>query len=366
MSKLYLVTFTPLGRFFFGSSDSWGESFYAKSLRFPTQTTILGCLRRTLLKQNNMLDSALRYPLKDSDYESLTGTSPAKGLDEPDTELGLLKKLSPVFVVKMKQDRKAVDEILFPLPADVYKKDDCKLQIVEYDEVEGAVTSINKMLAYKKKSQGKTYPVEILGNKDAWDAYINSEEIDYRKEYEIDKIIIPSSQPGIRRNDRKKIEGDFYRKKDFMLAEGYRFGIIINAEEKLEDKLNDEFVFLGGEQSKFWMDIAELTENLKTLFPQSFQKFFDSYNPENEQFLSKAKKVVLMSHLLAGNYPDGVSHSIINNMETIRSLNESGHKTYSFRAIPAGSVFYPNGNFSFQNNYKFATKIGYNFFIEVN
>ncbi len=367
MDKFYLITFTPLGRFYFGSSNSWGESFYATSLKFPTQTTILGCLRRSMLKQNDLLDDSGRYPKKNDNglIQSLTGKSKAKGLDETELDLGIIKKLSPVFVTQSNSNGD-IENFLFPLPVDVYKKDECKLSIIEYKKVYGAKTSRNNSFAYKKITEGKTHSVEILGNIDAWDAYINSREIDYKKEYETDKIIIPTSQPGIARENRNKKEGDFYRKKDFMLAEGYRFGIIIDADEKLENKLNCGFVFLGGEQSKFWMDVAELTENLKTIFPQPFQKFFDSYNPGNKQFLSNAKKVVLMSHLLANKYPEGVDHFIINNMETIRSLNESGHKTYSFRAIPAGSVFYPNGNFSFQNNYKFASKIGYNFFIEVN
>ncbi|MEW6654461.1 MAG: CRISPR-associated protein Cmr3, partial [Bacteroidota bacterium] len=60
MNKFYLITFTPLGRFYFGSANSWGESFYATSLKFPTQTTILGCLRRTMLKQKGLLDNSGR------------------------------------------------------------------------------------------------------------------------------------------------------------------------------------------------------------------------------------------------------------------------------------------------------------------
>jgi len=364
MSNYYLITFTPLGRFFFGSSDSWGESFYAKSLKYPTQTTLLGCLRRTLLKQNSMLDNQLRYPKEGSGFKELTGTSPAKGFDEDDLNLGIIKKISPVFITKLKNNE--IDEILFPLPSDVYKDNECKLRIVKHVKNDGAVTSRGGEGGYKKVTEGKTYPAEILWNKEAWDTYSRSGEMDYNKVYEIDRIIIPTNQPGIAREERNKKEGEFYRKKDYMLADNCAFGIVIEAENNLNEKLKDDFVFLGGEQSKFILKVSKLEEVIQNKFPAGFEKFFNSYNPAEDKLTSSAMKVVFLSHLINDGVLTNVEHSVIQKMETIRSLNQSGHKTYSFRAIPSGSVLYTNGNFSFTNNYKFATKIGYNFFIEVN
>ncbi len=364
MSDYYIITFTPLSRFFFGSSDSWGESFYAKSLRFPTQTTILGCLRRILLKQNNMLDVNMRYPKKDTNYKDLTGTSPAKGFDEVDLNLGIINKVSPVFISKLKNNE--IDEILFSLPSDVYKSDDGKLRIVKYKKDDTVTTSRSNDFSYKKVTAGKTYPAEILGNKETWELYSNSREINYNPEYEMDKIIIPTDQPGIAREDRNKKKGEFYRKKDFMLADGYSFGVVVEAEVEIISRLKRDLVFVGGEQSKFIIEISEINEDTKQKFPTGFSKFFISNEPIPNKLSSTAKKIVFLSHLINNVKPIGIEHSIIEKMESIRSLNESGHKTYSFRAVPSGSVFYTNKNFSMTNNYKFPTKIGYNFFIEFN
>jgi CRISPR/Cas system CMR-associated protein Cmr3 (group 5 of RAMP superfamily) len=56
MSVPYLITFKPYGRFYFGTSQSFGEGFYAMSSMFPTQTTILGAIRATILSQHDLLD----------------------------------------------------------------------------------------------------------------------------------------------------------------------------------------------------------------------------------------------------------------------------------------------------------------------
>jgi len=368
MDKFYLITFTPLGRFFFGSSDSWGESFYAKSLKFPTQTTILGCIRRTLLKQNDKLDNTLRYPKEGSDFEELTGTSPAKGFDEGDLNMGLIKKLSPTFITKLKENEKEIDEILFPLPSDIYHDNinECKLQTVKYEKKGEVISSRGNVPGYKKLTEGKTYPAEILGNKEIWSAYFKSKAMDYNSDYEIDKIIISTSQPGIARENRNKQEGEFYRKKDFMLTAGYCFGVVVEADKSFTDKLKDDFVFLGGEQSKFQLKVSQLDKTVQEKFPAGFEKFFNSYDPAVDNISTNAEKIVFLSHFIQNDKPVGIEHSAIEKMETIRSLNESGHKTYSFRVIPAGSVIYADGNFSFNNVYKFASKIGYNFFIEIN
>ena len=361
MNDFYLITFTPLGRFYFGSSNSWGESFYASSLMFPTQTTILGCLRRTLLKQNGLLDG--RYPRKGSGFETITGKSPANGFDEKELDIGIIKKLSPVFIIKHNPEK--TEEILFPLPADVYKSEN-KIRTIQYEKNINASTNRDSAFAFKKIYEGKTYLAQILGNKNFWDKYIKGEVEDYDSGYDFEKIILPSDQPGIAREGRNKIDEAFYRKKDFIMADGFSFGIIAETDEKIVDKLKDDFVFMGGEQSKFLLRVLTVDESVKQKFPSGFEKFFNSYNPKDSMVTTSQKKLVLLSHLFYEGLLGGIEHSVIENMETIRSLNESGHKTYSFRVIPAGSVIYTDGNFSFNNIYKFASKIGYNFFIEIN
>lgn len=365
MGNYYLITFTPLGRFFFGSSQSWGESFYAKSLEFPTQTTILGSLRRTLLKQNNLLDDKLRYPINpvSEDVKKLTGTSPAKGFDENDLNLGIINKLSPVFVTRFEKEN--IIEAFLPVPLDVFISDS-KLKIIQYKKDDNAVFSRDDKYAYKKITEGKTYSARVLGNKQYWDDYMDSKEVNYNSSLDIEKIIKPTSQPGIARENRNKIDKEFYRKKDFMMKEGYVFGVIVEFTDGIDNKLKNDFVFLGGEQSKFEMKITKVEDTVKSYLPKPIEKFFNGYDPIVDDFRSSAEKIVFISHLFSEGKLPCIKHSVMNNMGTIRSLNETGHKTQSFRVIPSGSVFYIDNNFTLKNDFRFASKIGYNYFIEVN
>ena len=79
MSTPYLIRFTPVNRFFFGSSHSFAEGFYVESMKYPQPTTILGCLRNTILIQEGIVkdDGTGRHipDIDNSDAKELTGTS---------------------------------------------------------------------------------------------------------------------------------------------------------------------------------------------------------------------------------------------------------------------------------------------------
>jgi CRISPR-associated protein Cmr3 len=120
MSRPYLITFKPLGFYFFGSYLSFKEGFFVVSNRFPQQTAILGCLRSTLLKKNDLLDE-YNYPDFKNNTErihALTGTSKMNGLDEADDNFGVINKISPVFLVK-NNDKDVASDFLFQAPWDV-------------------------------------------------------------------------------------------------------------------------------------------------------------------------------------------------------------------------------------------------------
>jgi CRISPR type III-B/RAMP module-associated protein Cmr3 len=133
MSIPYLIKFKPYGRFYFGTPQSFGESFYAISSMFPTQTTILGTLRAAILQQNDLLDLEKRKPkLNDSkdipdEVKQLTGTSKIVDLFDEDDNLGKILKISPVFIVRQGKGSECVEDFLLPVPSDV---------IFDYDEVE--------------------------------------------------------------------------------------------------------------------------------------------------------------------------------------------------------------------------------------
>ena len=49
----YLITLTPVGMFFFGGEETFGDgtndNYFARSNSFPQQTTLLGMLRKEVL-----------------------------------------------------------------------------------------------------------------------------------------------------------------------------------------------------------------------------------------------------------------------------------------------------------------------------
>jgi hypothetical protein len=140
MSIPHLITFKPAGKFYFGTSQSFGESFFATSLMFPPQTTILGTLRASILEKKDKLNLETRLPsdLNDGELKELTGTSPMKGIDDLDDNFGKILKISPVFIVRQKRESECPEDFLLPVPADVFLNEDGKLNLVEFKPEENS------------------------------------------------------------------------------------------------------------------------------------------------------------------------------------------------------------------------------------
>lgn len=117
MSKTYLITLTPTGKFFFGgdmkfivnNKETQNTSYIIQSNKFPQQTSLLGMLRFLILRNNpemfnakeqKILDSAKKRinDKEDSPVEELIGkTSFYKGKTDG---YGKIKKLYPCFILK--------------------------------------------------------------------------------------------------------------------------------------------------------------------------------------------------------------------------------------------------------------------------
>lgn len=370
----YLITFKPAGRFYFGTSQSFGEGFYAVSSMFPSQTTILGAIRATILEQskNNLFDLEKRLPLKGKETEisALTGTSKMTGIDDADNNFGKIKKLSPVFLVKQKTGSSCADDFLFPAPSDVFYDND-ELKRIEFkpDKNIKVLSREAKHHSYHYEKRIKEHNAEYLGGIQFWDEYKNKKKLTLHKSYLSESIFIHDSQPGIARENRNKKEEYFYTKKDFRLAKEYSFGVIVHFSE--ENVIADTDVFMGGEHSLFKLKAAKLPLTLSHIFKDHpiinrfmDEKDFGDYNGEKDVSFNN-EKLVLISQFVGkeSSLPD-LEFAMINEMQVPRSLSSRKSKSDSFRVIPAGSILFTGDKLKKSNTYSIPSKIGYNFAIK--
>ncbi len=372
MSIPYLITFTPAGRFYFGTSQSLGDGFYAASSMFPSQTTILGTIRATILEQKNLLDLNKRIPLvgKEREVNALTGTSKMIGIDDTDDNLGTILKLSPVFIVKQKESSDCPDDFLFPVPADVFRIEG--LKVIEFPPEKNTKIfsrGTEHDLSFHFDRRIKDPQADYLGGIQFWQDYRDKTELTFYKHYLNENIFIPVSQPGIARAERQTREEYYYSKKDFRLAKEYSFGVIAHFSE--ENVLEDGEVFMGGERSLFKMRLIKLPLSPSYVYSEhpvikrflNEKDYYGDFDGSKKVSFNK-EKLVLFSPFVGDGLLEDLEFALINELYAPRSLNSRKSKSDSFRTIPAGSILFPDKELKKITCFPVSSKIGYNFAIK--
>lgn len=399
MAYPFLITFKPVDYFYFGSLTTFGEGFVADSMTMPTQQTVLGCLRRTILAKHGLLDENKQFPSKAPEdkekYEKLTGTFNMKCLTPDKKEaddLGIIEKLSPVFIARKRKTDNCFFDFLLPVPADTFyvydeKKNIKKLKVMApNDKLENIVYNTNgRKFPYACKLEKTKEPsAGYLGGIDFWEAYekngIGSNEINqYSKGYRSDEIFVPRYQPGIARKERQTVDKAFYYKSHYKMADEFMFAAVVFLSEK--DKLEDDYVFLGGERSCFKMELYELQEckNAGEIANKHGRVF--SGHPVIRRFLleddfgdfyngsitgNRDAKLVLISPMIALDAVTNINFALIDYCVYMKMMQYEGLKTDTYAMLPAGSVLYPDKSFKTETLYEIQKKIGYNFIINMN
>jgi len=396
MSVPYLVTFKPLERFYFGTPQSFGESFYAISSMFPTQTTILGVIRTAILEQNSLLDLKTKKPMQDrpgnllEKVVDLTGTAKADDLFSEDSNLGKIIKISPVFLVRQNEKNECPEDFLFQVPNDIiyefdkYEKEDDGspkvkglklLEFLKTNDVKVYSRNTDLETTFSLGKKIKDYTADYLGGIGFWQSYqeYNShKKLKFNSCYQTNKVFIRDSQPGIARENRKTKEAHYYIKNDYRLKDDFSFGVIVHFSE--EGLLRDDEVFMGGEKSLFRMKVKNIKEDtylikehpiIKRLIKEN--DFGDFDGSEDKTFTQS--KLVAFSNFISqrANFV-GLEFALINDMYIHRNIWER-NKTDSYSAIPYGSILFVDGMLSLDNKnnpnglYK---KIGFNYLISFN
>ena len=366
MAKPYLITFTPISRFFFGSSYSLGEGFYAESMKLPQQTTILGCIRTIILLQKGLVDPKNKnFPnINSEEAKKLTGTSKIRSFDDPDDNFGIIEKISPVFIVKRRSEE--IEDFLFQIPKNVVLEDG-NLKQFGYIKQQGLSYYSKRKFEHiiLSERKPKTGVPDYFGGREFWFSYINNKIVPYKREFESNSIFISRMNIGI----KKMTEGAFYTKIDYTLKRNFSFGVIVWFSEP---DIENDIVVLGGERSTFKMEIFKIEDSFKS-HPVvreivegecDFTKILST--------ISSPSKLIALSPIILDEesfdeFEGMVGHMIVNGIHSTRIMDRiKGVKSQAIRMIPAGSVFYVEKGIRLKNEWTIPYKIGYNYIIKIN
>jgi hypothetical protein len=322
------------------------------------------------------------------EVHKLTGTSKMIDLADTDDNFGKIEKLSPVFLVRQEPGSSCVEDLLFPMPADViyeyekYDKDEDgnpkvkQLKLLDFPEKEiigVKVYSRNEKSGdiFSHDKRIKDYTAEYLGGIEFWDSYSkcksSKDTLKYHPSYQTKNIFISDSQPGIAREKRSTKDGHYYTKKDFRLAPNFSFGVIVHFSE--DNVIKDDDIILGGEKSLFHL-ISRPVNNKTYIYKDHpvIKRFLDDkvngdFDGSKEKTFTK-NKLVAFSPIISNEAKfEGLKFALINEMYSPRSIGER-QKSDSFSAIPYGSVLFADGTLKLKaDSLKIPSKIGYNFLL---
>lgn len=231
MTKTYLISLSPMGKFFFGGDmtftlngkDSENSSYFIKSNRYPQQTSLLGMLRFLILT-NAGADVFCDGKIADKDKAArLIGESSFKA-GKQDSSFGTIERITPCFLM----DEKAKEIILL-------------------------INAIGKEWKFEVKEDGT-----VVSD---YEAKKSCKDID-------EDIFLTDLRNGITKEDKhEKKDGGLFKQenltfnnfdKDGNMIHDYKFAFYAEVDEKVGlEKYSGQLVSLGADSSVFAITIKE-------------------------------------------------------------------------------------------------------------
>lgn len=285
----YLITLTPIDKFFFGGDitftrskeenknkkiqelqgeeaemkafDESYSSYVIRSNAFPQQTSLLGMLRYTFLSNDKTLFKGQKILTgKESDVINLIGKESFSV--NGDGVFGVIKSISSCFLQRSIDNGKTwTNMTIAPM--------DHKLSI-----------SFEEGKSFFGSKKGKKPEIEGYKAKDGLTPYILDENTELDKR----KLFVDDLRIGINRNFEGKTEsGAFYKQISFRLSDKYkykkgneeieenhqlRFAFYAN----LEKSLNEQIISLGGDNSNFKLTCTLDNSHQESVFPKKYNR----------------------------------------------------------------------------------------------
>ena len=353
MSCKYLITLTPAGRFFFGGAAGFSDGFFVQSEKFPQPTTVLGALRASLLVGSNMLLQHKRGRFvpknKKKEAEELTGTSRINNFEET-PDLGVIKNISPVFIVKKEEGK--IADAFFKAPEDIVKnKETGKFRKIVFNKVENILScncpnSGKREFLYQSDFNIKDEKRgEFYGGLKFWENYLK-DNCSGDGPLDLDDEESPFkgfTQTGVGLKKREVEEGKLYVKNDFQLKKGYSFALICNLDLEPNALKLSENILLGGEQSVFLIQKTKLDDEKKLASHPVIELIINKMEQKKEksnvcmkksidaQKQGVIKSILVSPMVLPKNTAifKEMEHAIIKRISNVRMLNSFNTKDNS-------------------------------------
>jgi len=385
MSKIYLVKLTPHDKFFFGGETTFGEgnvNYFVKSNYFPQQTSLLGLIRYQLLRQSKNGIFKNNKILEADKAAKLIGEESYKfgnGFN-----FGAIKNLSPVFITNENGDNyfTANKEYQWVVVDKETKKEINNFVFRQFNKIKkgSSVITVGKDFIPKlEKYEAKDGLPDLL-----IDNSLSIRYYDYKKETQnspFNGVFIEHRQVGIRKNYKGKTEDKaFYVQSFYRLKKGYSFAFILELDDEVNFSTN-ELVTLGGEQSKFRMEVIKYAKEFRDILPQ----YESSKNVDKVVLVSDAyvsNKIFVDCDFAVTDTIDFRSIKSTKNTTNYSSMDRTGiktdelSKTDKYNFFKRGSVFYGeetskivshlNSSDNNNNDKSPLQKIGYNNYKIVN
>lgn len=310
--KEYLVSFTPVGPFFFGNEKGFAFSeddihrYFIKSEDMPSQSTVLGALRYILLPVKR---SDWKYT--DDEKNANKGAVGAKGFDpeEAEADYGIIDNVSPLFIIADGEFAVAtpfdhIEGNTHYTPFENYCKDayDADGKVIYYTEdynIKSGVTS-----SFMRISDGK-----ILAR---------------------DEIFVSDIRPGLNLDAE---ENNFYKREYKRLAAGCAFGVFVSLNSDTIPE--NTIVYMGQGKSAFYVTFNEAENNLQRQIASRLR----------DDVVYCAGDVFAEAELTEDTY------FAVTSVKTYRHFTaESGNVkkgSMLYRPIKAGSIFIPRNKDDF-------------------
>lgn len=309
----YLIKLTPIEFYFFGDENAFhydenakkNNSYYAKSIPIPPQTSIIGMLRYVLLEQSGFLKADGRYNEEEKrKMDDLIGES-SYGIEKIET-LGKIKEISPLFIV----DTEGNKYIKTPLNHKTSEKYYTPIRLA--DKVVQTSEGLIRLPENQEFNPKKTVGLSYISMSDG---------------LVIENLFETDERVGI---DKAKRDEAFVKKLYYKLKEGYSFAVIVELEDGID--LNDTICYMGREKSSFRVDVIKDVEDFE------FHKFV---NTNGMKFYYALSDLILKEKIEYNGFAMVEVGSL--RVLTTKIKNNCLKKTREqqfYNVIKAGSVFY--------------------------
>ena len=327
MSKIYKVSFRPSEPYFFGNeksfpfpgetaSSSYASSYFIKSEKIPSQSTILGALRYIFLpyKWEDMTGTDNEIEIKKNENKEAVGDA-SFNFKEVNQSFGYIEKISPIFI----GSQSSPDVMLIATPKDHIKDENNKkyLPFSKYCSVK---------TAEKNSVTEKLYAADFDVKEGLESSFVSVENGEIFNECDIFKTDL---RIGINRNT----ENDGFFKKEYcMLQDDFVFSVFATLSDNVTPKT--EIVFLGQGKSPFVVTFEPASCN----FEDNVKAFLEKY-----ERTEKGKIIYCLSDCFVNNFNDNevlFCAIDVKDYRTFTTLGKGNFKKDSklYRQLKAGSI----------------------------